>query len=210
MLSALDMNRVFAHYQQRLAAHQELVRFFEAGNTDRYVDLALGITRPEGNYSASEHHLGPQVLNNNTRQSVFSLATQLVALHDAHHVPQTIYQANMPYLRISVGSEMAMMLNPKKYWVGNVRTIYSHLVLKHDGNQARADEELRLYREPDGSRRSAMEYQIWRDLYLSLETSLNETAELGNSEAKKQGSLAGEHVYMWADAISSMVYSSRA
>ena len=210
MLSDIKMDLVFTHYQIRLAAHKELVRHFEAENISAYTELALGIARPEGNYSASEHHLGPQVLCNNTKKSVFDLAKQLRALHDAHHVPHTIYQATMPYLRISLGSEMAMMLNPDKYWVGNVRTIYSHLLLKHDGNRARADEELRLYKEPDGRRPSEMEYRIWRDLYLSIENSLKQIAQMGNKEAQKQGVCSGEHIFMWADAISSHVYSNHA
>jgi hypothetical protein len=204
------MDQVFTHYQQRLSAHQELEKYFKARNIESYADLALGISRPEGNYSASEHRLGPQVLANNSKESVYNLASALVKLHDAHHVPQTIYKSNMPYLRISLGSEMAMMLNPDKYWVGNVRTIYAHLLFKHNGNKSIADEELRLYKEPDGSRPSAMEYQIWRELYLSLENSLKEIAAAGVEEAEKQGGLSGEHVYMWADAISSNLYSNHA
>jgi len=208
MLSDIKMNLVFTHYKQRFAAHQELVRYFENGNIEEYSNLALGIARPEGNYSASEHYLGPQVLCNNTKESVFNLARQLIALPDAHHVPDTVYQAAMPYLKISLGSEMAMMLNPDKFWVGNARTIYSHLLLKHGGNKARADEELRLYKEPDGKRPSEMEYKIWRELYLSIENSLKQIAMMGKIEAQKQGALIGEHIYMWADAISSHVYSN--
>ena len=61
VLSDIKMDLVFTHYQIRLAAHKELVRHFEAENISAYTELALGIARPEGNYSASEHHLGPQV-----------------------------------------------------------------------------------------------------------------------------------------------------
>jgi hypothetical protein len=210
MLSNIDMGEAFTHYQRRDLAHHDLVQHFQSQNIQSYVNLALGITRPEGNYSAAEHQLGPSVLANNSEQSVYNLATQLYALNDAHHVPLTIYQANMPYLRISLGSEMAMLLNPEKYWVGNVRTIYSHLLLKHNGNQSRADQELQLYREPDGSRPSEMEYKIWRDLYLSLENSLKNIANLGDAEAIKQGTQNGRHKYMWADAICSMLYSNHA
>ena len=210
MLSNIDMDEAYTHYLQRVAAHNELEQFFQSQNVKRYAELALGITRPEGNYSAAEHQLGPMVLGNNSTQSVFNLATQLFSLSDAHHVPLTIYQANMPYLRISLGSEMAMMLNPEKYWVGNVRTIYSHLLLKHNGNQQKADEELQLYREPDGARPSEMEYRIWRDLYLSLENSLKNIAEMGDDEATKQGTSSGQYKFMWSDAICSMLYSSHA
>ncbi|MGZ8176021.1 MULTISPECIES: hypothetical protein [Methylobacter] len=208
MLSNIKMDIVFTNYQQRLAAHQELMRLFQSQNIDGYTNLALGISLPEGNYSASEHNLGPHVLSHNRKESVFNLASQLIVLHNAHHVPQTIYQTNMPYLRISLGSEMAMMLNPDKFWVGNVRTIYTHLLLKHRGNRAIADEELRLYKEPDGRRPSEMEYKIWRDLYLSLENSLQQIASMGNEEANNQSAPVGDHVYMWADAISSHVYAN--
>lgn len=211
MLSNIKMDVVFTHYQQRLAAHQELVQLFQSKNIDEFLNLALGISRPEGNYSASEHNLGHHVLANNTKESVFNLASQLITLHNAHHIPNTIYKvANMPYLRISLGSEMAMMLNPDKFWVGNVRTIYTHLLLKPGGTQARADEELRLYKEPEGRRPSEMEYKIWRDLYLSLEVSLQRVALMGNEEAKKQGAPVGGHVFMWADVISSHIYANHA
>ena len=103
-----------------------------------------------------------------------------------------------------------MMLKPDEFWVGNTRTIYTHLMLKHDGNRERADEELRLYREPDGRRPSEMEYKIWRDLNLSLESSLKSVASIGSMEAQEQSTQVGQHVYMWADAISSYVYSLHA
>ena len=211
MLSNIKMDVVLKHYQGRLAAHQKLIHLFQSNNIDEYTELALGISSPEGNYSASEHNLGDPVLKRNTKESVFKLANQLIALHNAHHLPHTIYKvANLPYLRISIGSEMAMMLNPDKYWVGNVRTIYAHLLLKHNGDRSIADEELHLYREPNGRRPSEMEYQIWRDLYLSLENSLQRIAKMGNEEALKQGIAAGKHVYMWADAISSHIYANHA
>ncbi len=210
MLSDIKMDVVFTDYQQRFVAHKELAQLVQSQNIDGYANLALGISRPEGNYSASEHNLGPHVLNNNSKESVFNLANNLTALHDANHVPNTIYRANMPYLKISLGSEIAMMLNPDRYWVGNVRTIYSHLLLKHHGNRARADEELKLYREPDGRRPSEMEYQIWRDIYLSLKNSLQQIASMGNEEANKQGTPVGEHVFMWADVISSHIYANHA
>jgi len=210
MLSNLDMNVVFSHYQQRETTHQVLVQEYTNRNIQSYVNTALGITRDEGNYSAAEYQLGPQILANNSASSVFDLAEQLFTLTDAYHVPKTIYDANLSYLRISVGSEIAMMLKPNRYWVGNVRTIYSHLLLKHNGNQAMADEELSLYKEPDGTRPSVMEYNIWRDLYLSLESSLNTIAAMGNKEASKQNAQNGQHVYMWADAICSLLYADHA
>ena len=47
------MDVVFTHYQQRLAAHQELVGLVQSQNINGYANLALGISRPEGNYRES-------------------------------------------------------------------------------------------------------------------------------------------------------------
>jgi hypothetical protein len=210
MLSNLNMSNVFAHYQSRLATHNNLVSHFGKSDVLRYTDLALGISAPEGNYSASEYQLGPQILSVNPRDAVFRFANDLQALHSASHLPTTIYNANLQYLRIGVGSEMAMMLNPEKFWVGNVRTLYSHLLLKHNQNKSKADEELRLYRDPDGSRPSEMEYRIWRDIYLALEQSLKEISRQGAVEARKQNAAVGRQDYMWADAICSFLYEDHA
>ena len=68
MLSDIKMDVVFTDYQQRLVAHQELAKLIQSQNIDGYAALALGISRPEGNYSASEHNLGPHVLNNNSKE----------------------------------------------------------------------------------------------------------------------------------------------
>ncbi|WP_230969749.1 hypothetical protein [Nitrogeniibacter aestuarii] len=206
MLTNLRMNDVFSHYQRRIAAQQRLRGYFSSANIQNYVDLALGISDPAGNYSAAEHGLGPQVLSNSRPDSVFALARDLDALSDSNHVPDTIYRANLPYLRISLGSEMAMMLRPEAFWVGNVRTVYSHLLLKHHGNQTLADEELRLYREPDGARPSQMEYRIWRDIYLALESSLREISRMGHEEAQRQNAQSGTELFIWADTICSHLY----
>jgi len=41
------------------------------------------------------------------------------------------------------------MVNPPVCWVANTRTIWTHLVIKHADSIAKADEELKLYREAD-------------------------------------------------------------
>jgi len=34
------------------------------------------------------------------------------------------------------------MLNPRRYWVTNVRTIWAHLLVKHNDDVCRANDEL--------------------------------------------------------------------
>ena len=71
-----------------------------------------------------------------------------------------IYERSISYLKISVGSEIAMMLKPDIHWVGNKRTIWSHLLVKHGMNQRPANQELRLYYARDDD--SEMDYSLWQ------------------------------------------------
>ncbi|CDT88662.1 hypothetical protein L1D94_24030 [Vibrio alginolyticus] len=210
MFEGINIRNVVEHYNKRENAHKLLTRYFANEKVDDYCQLALGIELPEGNYSASEHFLGPKVLSASPASSVFQLASKLKSAQDVNHVPKTIYDSNLPYLRISVGSEIAMMLNPNDFWVGNVRTIYTHLIIKHKGNISLANEELALYKEPEPnkSRPSKMEYQIWRDLYLSLEPSLIQLTNMGRDIAESEGLESGSKCFMWADALCSEIYAT--
>lgn len=91
--------------------------------------------------------------------------------------------------------------------LGNVRTIWVHLLLKHEWNRRLANEELELYRDND--RNSEMNYRIWRDIYLSLKPSLLKICEMGNKEAIRQSVEPGELKFLWADAIASSLYNMR-
>jgi hypothetical protein len=64
-LTALDWNPVSAHYQQRADIHQRLVSLHQQGRAAQFANLLLGISERAGNYSASEHGLGPQILTAN-------------------------------------------------------------------------------------------------------------------------------------------------
>ena len=147
MLSELDMKEVYKHYQKRLKAHRELKEYMETEDIENYVKSALGITNPDANYSAFDHFLGPKIIekNPNPIKSVFYLGKKIFNLPSASRIPLTIYDEKISYLKISVGSEMAMMLNPDKFWVGNLKTIYSHLLLKYGGDKSKAGNELKLY-----------------------------------------------------------------
>jgi hypothetical protein len=175
-----------------------------AGQVEEYVNLALGITNPAGNYSAAEHGLGPRILDENTHQDVFNLATEIEACPNTHHLPDLIYRHRLPYLKISVGSEIAMMLKPNVHWVGNVRTIWSHLLIKHGGKRSKANQELKLYK--DDRRDSEMDYLIWRDIYLALEPNILTVGRLAAEAAAAQNVTPGPLRFMWPDAVASFLF----
>lgn len=204
IIAELDMVGVREHYLSRESAHTALRQSFTAGRVEEYVNLALGITNPAGNYSAAEHGLGPRILDENTHQEVFNLATEIEACPNTHHLPDLIYRHRLPYLKISVGSEIAMMLKPKVHWVGNVRTIWSHLLIKHGGKRSKANQELKLYR--DGERDSEMEYLIWRDIYLALEPNILTLGRLAAEAADAQNVTPGPLRFMWPDAVAGFLF----
>jgi hypothetical protein len=117
----IDMHDVKEHYMHRKDVSKQLIKYLKEGTEREYVELAVGITDHLANYSAHEHQLDPRILDNNSISSVFNLAQRMSSKNlKVTHLPKTIYQANLPYLKISVGSEMASLLQPKRFWVGNV------------------------------------------------------------------------------------------
>ena len=84
-LIALDWQAVSAHYQQRAAIHQRLVSLYQQGRAAQLANLLLGISDRAGNYSASEHGLGPQALtaNPNAVQRLYSLSGSFITLRSA-------------------------------------------------------------------------------------------------------------------------------
>ncbi len=201
----IDMYDVKKHYMRRNKVSKRLIKHLNEGLEREYVELAVGITDPLANYSAHEHNLGPRILENNSISSVYNLAHRLISRDlKVTHLPKIIYQANLPYLKISVGSEMASLLQPNRFWVGNVRTIWSHLVIKHEGDWERANEELELCHIGDAS--SEMHYQIWRDIYLSMEHSLDVINIISAIWAEKQKVKPGKLKYIWIDAVCNALY----
>ena len=137
IIAQLDMQEVREHYLERERTHTTLRQLFAAGAVHDFVQLALGIANPAGNYSAAEHRLGPKILSESSETDVFDLAAAIDACPNTNHLPDLIYRHSLAYLKISIGSEIAMMLKPNSHWVGNVRTIWSSLFLRHKGNRAR-------------------------------------------------------------------------
>jgi hypothetical protein len=203
-LNKLDMSSVHSHYRARLKVGKQLRKLLKERSKEAYVKLALGITDPKGNYSASDHDLGSKILAYSSVATVFNLALGLNDTTKSEQMLRLIYSSNISNLKISVGSEMAMLLRPKKFWVANTRSIWAHLLVKHDFNIDDADFELSAYREGDST--SEMEYAKWRDIYSHMEPNLRLLGDLGDKEANKQGVEPGEIRFAWFDALANEIY----
>jgi hypothetical protein len=188
----------------RKSAHLRLRELYDAEQVHDFAQLALGISAPAGNYSAAEHGMGPVILAEGTDRDIFDLATAIEACPNVNHLPRVIYDRAIRGLKISIGSEIAMMLRPKRHWVGNVRTIWSHLVIKHQMNERRANQELELYY--DGERESEMTYEICRDVYLRMEPDIRTLGRMASEAAEAQGVRPGRLRYMWPDAVASFMF----
>lgn len=201
----IDLNKVKHHYKVRSNISKKLKTLLENGNYSDYASLAVGVSDNCGNFSAAEHGLGPRILESNSVESIINLAHQLSENKiRASKVTEYIYLANLPYLKIGVGSEMACMLQPNNLWVGNVRTIWCHLVVKHGGDWEIANEELDLYRDDDTT--SEMHYRIWCEIYTLMKSNLDKIYELSLLWAKQQDVKPGKKKYLWVDAICSHLY----
>lgn len=186
-----------------------MTKAFDGRDTAAYVPLALGITNNAGNYSAAEHGLGKRIIASNTPTAVFGLAEALFRCSSSRKIPKLIYDQNLKYLKISVGSEMSMMLKPNKFWVANVRTIWAHLLIQTGDDYQRANDALSVYRTSADETNSEMEYSKWSEIHALLETSLKHLYTLGVKEAERQKVLPGEYLYLWADTIANALYTNR-
>lgn len=202
-VSELDYSRVIKSYNQRIVISKRLQSLLNKNKVADYVNLALGINDPFGNFSAAEHSLGPRILSGRSISSVFQLAIKLAEVQNESELRNLIYNENIPYLKISVGTEMAMLLQPAVHWVANTRSIWSHLLVKH-GSINTANEALYLYRQ--GSQESEMAYKIWCAVHAAMEPDLRKLAVAGTKAANDQGIEPGTIEYIWADAIANALY----
>lgn len=208
MLSGIDMRNAYDVYLQRQEMHEAILESFKNEQLEDYLEMALGLTENgNGNYSAAEHQLGWRILDENSHQAIFELAKQLYTCSSPCKIPDVIYARDLKYLKISVGSEIAMMLRSNDFWVANVRTVWAHILIKHGDNYEKANEELMLYKDQD--RTSEMDYQIWAEIYRTLETVLVRLHDLGVEEARRQSVEPGELKFLWADAIANELYEYR-
>jgi hypothetical protein len=222
MINRLRFAIVRNRYMVRENLHRRLRTLLNNQEVETYVNLALGISDPDGNYSASEHHLGPMIIAQSAPAVVFRLA-QALDVCERNEIPNTIYSREIPYLKISVGSEMSMMLRPNEFWVGNIRTYWTHILVANQWNVRIANEAVDLLNRPverrgqrverrgqQAERREArLEYNLWRELYLNVENSLLEIARIGNEVAQSQRVELGGNTFMWADAIATSLYERR-
>jgi hypothetical protein len=204
MIDQLDMNVVRYHYDNRIDIHKQLLALFKKEHYDEYLDIALGITNTYGNFSASEHRLGEPIRAENNSATIINLVGSFLTETTPRKIVDLIYQANIKFLKISVGSEMAMMLKPDFFWVANVRTVWTHLLIKHNYDLNKANEELRLYRSQDLT--SEMEYRIWKEIYSLMKPSIKKGCDDGNLIAKEQNVEVGDYPYLWFDVIASALY----
>jgi hypothetical protein len=208
ILDVVKWDDALEHYEARMRVHRNLLFLQRDKKVIEFAKLLLGISDNQGNYSARDHGLGPKILseNSNAAKNLFLLGAKLQALKNANDVPKIIRDAQMKYFKIGVGSEASCMLNPQVCWIANTRSIWTHLVFKHEGNFSRANEELNLYRDEDET--SEMAYRKWAAIHRAMRANLTEIAEQGSLLAKEASVKPGEVKYLWADAIANALYSS--
>jgi hypothetical protein len=208
VLDELNWQNVREQYDVRLEVHGRLNRLFAAVEPRPFFELAVGISDSAANYSASDHRLGPRIGSENVdpERRVRHLASEFRGLRSARDVPEIIRQASIKYLSIGVGSELSCLMNPTICWVANTRSIWTHLVVKHADDYARANEELGLYRTADVS--SEMAYAAWSAIHAELDVALTRLSDEGSLRARRAEVNSGEIKYLWADAIANAVYEA--
>ena len=203
----LDNARLAEHYDNRCQTAHELQTLLRTGRRREYLELALGISDITGNFSASDHNLGDPILANNSEEALFEFAQQLAneELTTAQMI-RLIYDSGLSHLKIGIGSEMACMLQPHKFWVGNVRTIWCYLFVRHGCDRDSVNIELQAYRDHDNT--SQMAYQIWREIYPRMRGNLLQL----ESWVNEQSTVIPEQQpdYLWIDAICNELYATAA
>ena len=210
ILSNLDWNAIRDHYDQRVDVHLEMERLYKTAKKSKsqFADLALGISDPAGNYSADRYKFGPAILEANkymgSYQAVYNLAGKFIPVTDAaKEVPALIRKANLKYLAISVGSEIACMMNPRNCWVGNARTVFAYIGWDQGLDKAVEAHDLFANRGPG----SEADYSLWEEYYPFLGKALSEIAAEGARLARQENALPGDIIpFLWADAIASAAY----
>lgn len=204
-LAQLDWLAVRSHYDKRVQVHHKLKRLYLAENYVGFTWCLLGIDDASANYSAHEHGLGPHIISNNwePQRRIYELAGQLMKAKNGLEVPELIRHANLSYLKIAVGSEASMVLNPDRCWVTNIRSLWAERLIRYGDNLRDAAELLKLYR--DGLR-SEIDYGLWTGLHLGMDTALTRIATLADQAARQSGVEPGILKYMWADAVCNALY----
>jgi hypothetical protein len=208
--STLDWPGIRAHYDRRVVVHQQLIALHREGPSLAFARLLIGLSDPIGNYSANQHGLGPRILASNPRaaERLHALADKFLALQSAHEVPTLIHAANLAYFKVGVGSEASCMMNPNVCWVSNVRTIWTHLLIKHADQIKRANEELSYYRDDEAD--GEMIFKLWAAIHREMDTAMTRIAERAANLCRNAGIIPGPIKYLWADAVADALYSAYA
>ena len=72
-LKVLNYNDIYSHYNARVVISSTLQDLLRSGDKAKYSELALGISDPYGNYSASQHGLGEKILSVTSENKIFEL-----------------------------------------------------------------------------------------------------------------------------------------
>src|SRR2546427_771476 len=111
ILQRIDWQAVRGQYERRIMVSKRLRALHEQGKIKDFGQMAVGLTDPDANYSASEGHrpLGPDILNSNmnAERQIFALAGKFISLAGARQVPELIKTAQIKYLFVGVGSEIS-------------------------------------------------------------------------------------------------------
>ena len=199
----IDFRAVHDEYDRRLAIGREMNRLLEKRDARGFAGLALGIRDGAANYAASTHQLGPKILRAGRESRVVDLAGRLKDAENAEAVLLAIRSAGIPWLKIGVGSEMAMMLSPERHWAVNIRTVCWHqLTIDGDNWKSLADQK-ELYAR---GLESEIDYSLWESLFPELRGSLRRLYKLGSMAARRTGPDPGDKTYLWADALASRMF----
>lgn len=190
-LNEADWAWIGTHFARRLKTHHTLKQYHRDGDAARFAELALGVSDPEGNQSASDFGLGKAILENkNAVRRLFELGDKMLALSRPAELPPLLAQTGLEGLKIGVGSEIACMLRPSLCWVANTKSLWSYLVDDCQGNERQATQLMGSYNEVGVA-----------TIYPHMEASMVRVSEW--QPDRNVSSLAGVRGYrfLWADAI---------
>jgi hypothetical protein len=201
----VDHNKIRNYYYTKCKVSELLIDLLKKEKKEDFVNLALGISNPIGNIRANEHNLGPSILKLNPIENIYDLALQVFTKKlSPNALMKVIYQTNLSYFKVSIGSEMSSMLCPNRYWYCNIRSVWAHLLIKYDGDAAKLNLDIdNVENSP-----SELNYSTWRKIYPDIGISLNDIYEVTTPLRVKEEIYADENKYLWIDAVCNAMYES--
>ena len=210
-IEQLNIETLKEHFEIRVQLHKDLQNMLEPKNVKQdytdFLNLALGISDRYGNFSANEHGLGELILAHNTNESIIKLVGKLRLAEDPKQIPDFIYDANLPYLKISVGSEIALMLQPNLFWVANIRTLWTDFLVSQNYNLKNTNEQLKLYRQATRED-SALEYKYWRSEYTKMTNKIGALVDEAYPISHSLQIDTNKYKYIWFDCLANAMYEN--